>query len=279
MSLHAGMRNRQHNLFPMIYCAHLHTNHLLSTMLNHTHRWTCLYKATLSQSDNIRVDEFPHDRHDLTIKLGILAQRDPGQRWDRTRHSLQLATEEDTQGSIRVPHGLIVDHLRIPDFNFDEKEGLQFHFQDLPFGTGKTGHDCQLLVQVPVVRESGYYDRNVMPTLLLLSFLAISCLVRNFVVDVTSIQAMLTIAFVEVGIRLSIDSRLPSVGYPVKLQTLMTECFWMLCTLIFQSNVVFFLLKQCNWNIMITNIVDIFAAVSATVFTLRIAYRYYYIRS
>jgi hypothetical protein len=171
----------------------------------------------------------------------------------------------------------LVDDLRIPDFMLDDKQqGLQFQFQDLPFGSGKTGHDCQLFIQVPVVRESGYYDRNIMPTLLLLSGLAISCLVRNFATDVASIQAMLTIAFVEIGIRLSIDSRLPSVGYPVKLQTLMTHCFWMLCALIFHSNVIFFLLKELHWDMYTTNCIDAVAAVVATLFIIRIAYVYYY---
>jgi hypothetical protein len=74
-------------------------------------RWTCLYKTTLLQR-NMRLDAFPHDEHVLSLKLGILVHRRPGSRWDMNQYSLDLATEDDSQHSTRIPHGLIVDHAR-----------------------------------------------------------------------------------------------------------------------------------------------------------------------
>ena len=71
-------------------------------------RWTCLYSATLCQ-ENLRVDKFPHDSHDIILKLGILSNRRKGGRWEKGEWKLALATEDDSRGSTRIPHGLLVD--------------------------------------------------------------------------------------------------------------------------------------------------------------------------
>jgi len=34
-----------------------------------------MYHAVLFQGDHMRVDQFPHDKHDLKVKIGILADR------------------------------------------------------------------------------------------------------------------------------------------------------------------------------------------------------------
>ena len=38
---------------------------------------------------------FPHDEHDLTIKLAIISKREMGDRWDRRKWKIGLATEND----------------------------------------------------------------------------------------------------------------------------------------------------------------------------------------
>lgn len=232
-------------------------------------RWSCMYNATLSQED-MRVDSFPHDRHDLSIKIGVLAHRGAGHRWDRNKWTLDLATTEDSQGSTRVPYGLVVDHVSVPDFLHD-KDGLQFEFVPLSFGSG----DKCLHVKLNVVRDSGQYDKNIMPTLSLLNVVAISSITRNFASATASTEIMLGIAFVEIGIRLSIDSRLPSVGYQIKMQSILNQCFWMLCLLVLESNVVFFLVKKRGWKIAETDLVDLVAAVLALVYTIYITWYYY----
>ena len=46
-------------------------------------RWSCMYRAQLHQ-DDMRVCEFPHDAHNLSLRLGILTQRQPGGRWGQS---------------------------------------------------------------------------------------------------------------------------------------------------------------------------------------------------
>lgn len=178
-----------------------------------------MYTGVLFQGDHMRVDQFPHDKHNLRLKIGILADRGHLYRWDKSIWKLALATEEDSQGSTRIPYGLIVDHCTIPDFVYNPNE-LFFSFVPLYFGSGKhlTERDRYLEVQLPVYRSSGHYDRSIMPILALLNIVAITCLPRNFDSATASTETMLAIAFVQVGIRLTIDSRLPSVGYQIKIQ-------------------------------------------------------------
>lgn len=122
-------------------------------------RWSCMYRAQLKQ-DDMRVHEFPHDKHKLTLKLGILSQRQSGGRWDNRKWKLALATESDTQGSIRIPYGLIVDNVKIPGFEADEG-GLDFALSELNHGSisalqalGRE-KDFYLKVKLNVKRDSG----------------------------------------------------------------------------------------------------------------------------
>ena len=78
--------------------------------------------------------------------------------------------------------------------------------------------DVFLQVSLPVFRQSGHYDKSILPVLVMLNIIAISCLARNFNSASASAELMLGIAFVQVGIRLTLDSRLPSVGYQIKMQ-------------------------------------------------------------
>ena len=76
-------------------------------------RWSCMYNATLFQGDHMRVDAFPHDAHQLKLKLGVLAHRGKGSVWDRAVYAFGLATADDSQGSTKIPHGLVVDHVTV----------------------------------------------------------------------------------------------------------------------------------------------------------------------
>ena len=246
-------------------------------------RWTCMYRVDLFQADHMTIEQFPHDQHKLKIKIGILAHRGPGGRWDRRVHPLELATEVDSRGSTRVPHGLVVEHVAIPDFEYSPSE-LTFSFLPLEYGVGRPpsssttetdSRDRYLQVQLPVYRVSGHYDRSIMPLLALLNIVAITCIPRNFDSATASTETLLSIAFVQVGIRLTIDSRLPSVGYPIKMQKVLNHAFWMICALALESNVVFFLVIKRGWKINTTDWIDLFAAVVALVYTAYILALYY----
>jgi hypothetical protein len=210
------------------------------------------------------------------LKIGILADRGNRQRWDRSIYKLGLATKEDSQGSTKVPYGLVVDHATIPDFTFNRND-LDFAFVPLSFGTGRNVHeqDIYLKVTLPVFRLATLYDRSIMPILALLNIVAISCIPRNFDSATASTETMLSIAFVQVGIRLTIDSRLPSVGYEIKMQKVLNQCFWLLCGLVLESNFTFFLVNKRGWQISDTDPFDAAAAVIALFYTTYILVIYY----
>lgn len=242
-------------------------------------RWTCMYSARVFQADHIRVDQFPHDSHEIKLKIGILADRGRNERWDSTKFPLALATEDDSMGATRVPHGLVVDHVTIPDFTYDP-DGLLFEFSPLHFGARRQqaeerSSDNFLQVTLPVVRLSGHYDNSIMPMMALLNVVAVTCIPRNFSSSTASTETMLSIAFVQVGIRLSIDSRLPSVGYQIKMQRVMNQCFWLLCALVLESNIVFFLVTKRAWEVTTTDTYDFWTAIIALLYTVYIMVSYY----
>jgi len=240
-------------------------------------RWTCMYNATLFQGDHLSVKDFPHDEHQIKLKLGILAHRIQGGRWDHNLHKLGLAREEDSLGSTRVPHGLVVEHCHIPDFGFDPSD-LCFRFLPLSYGGRKVAdaeRDVYLEVMLPCHRQSGHYDSSIFPMLFMLNVIAISCLTRNFGSASAATEIMLSIAFVQVGIRLTLDSRLPSVGYQIKMQKVMNGCFWLLCGLVLESNIVFFLVKKRGWEVATTDKIDLASGCVALVYNIYIALVYF----
>ena len=244
-------------------------------------RWTCMYSAVLFQGDHMSVSNFPHDKHHIKLKLGILAHRSKGGRWDHTIHKLALATENDSKGSTRIPHGLIIDHCHIPDFSFTPSD-LRFQFLPSTYGgrcrkpsIREEERDVFLQVTLPVYRQSGHYDTSILPILVMLNIVAISCLARNFGSASASTELMLGIAFVQVGIRLTLDSRLPSVGYQIKMQKVMNCCFWLLCGLVLESNMIFFLVKKRGWDTDTTDQLDLAAGCLALVYNFYIIITYF----
>ena len=114
---------------------------------------------------------FPHNKHDLTIKLGIISKREVGDAWDRKKWKLALAVETDSQKTIRVPHGVIVDHVKIPGFTYHD-QSLQFELVSLPCGllneqNTVDDYDAFLQVKISVMRDSRYYDYLFEPQFLL----------------------------------------------------------------------------------------------------------------
>ena len=81
--------------------------------------------------------------------------------------------------------------------------------------------------------------------------------------------------FLQVGIRLTLDNRLPSVGYQIKMQYVMNCCFWLLCGLVLESNVVFFLVRKRGWDEDITDRFDLAAACVALVYNAYIIMTYF----
>jgi len=238
-------------------------------------RWTCMYRATLLQ-EHWRVDEFPHDQHAICLKLAVLAHRRRGQQWDRRVWRLTLATEDDSQGSTRIPYGLAVDGLTIPEFSYNGN--LQFEFPPLDHGpAGGTleegAQERYVSVSLHVQRDSYYYDRNVVPLLGMLNFVAIT--ITALGADEFFQRGLLTlnIAFVEISIRMSTDKFLPSVPYQIKLQRMLNEYFFGLLFLVVESNLVYELhragFRDKTW------LIDALAACSVLTHNALSLYRYY----
>ena len=225
------------------------------------YRWSCMYRANLHQSE-MSVTQYPHDKHDLCLKLGILSQRQPGGRWDRRKWKLALANESDTQGSIRVPYGLLVDK-QIPEFHYD-KDGLQFNLVKLEHGSAlqtTKDQDFYLQVSLRVERNSGYFDKNIMPLLSTLNLVSISILSLDADNFFQRALLSLNIAFVEVGIRMSLDAFLPSVGYQIKMQRILNFFFYSILAIVMESSILKFVLENNVVTISFTRWVDAMMAI------------------
>lgn len=227
-------------------------------------RWSCLYKASLTQKD-LYVGNFPHDVHELELRLGILKHRQEGKRWDHTIWKLDLANESDTQGSIQIPHGLLVDHVKVPGFHITS--GLQFNLMPLKFGKN-SANDQYLSVALRVQRDSGYYDRNIIPLLAALNVVGISTLAlspnrfgsRGQIIVATAVSVAFFVfffklfaspihwlpKFAEVGLRMTLDSRLPVVGYQIKMQVVLNNFFFGLLFLVIGSSVNYLVFVSSN---------------------------------
>jgi hypothetical protein len=240
-------------------------------------RWTAMYRATVLQ-DNLTVKHFPHDSHEIALKLAILSNRSKGSQWDRRIWKLALATADDTQNSTRVPHGLIVDQVNIPEFEFSKERGAEFQFCSLahgPFDPKGAEADMHLKVSVNVLRQSGYYDNNIVPLLALLNVVAVSVLALEDTQFFERGLLTMNIAFVEIGIRMTADSHLPSVGYEIRLQRILNEFFCVLMFLVLEAMLVYVMREYFEIPQVFAKIVDWITGISALLHNLYTVVGYY----
>lgn len=156
-----------------------------------------------------------------------------------------MATKDDTHDTIETPHGTIVDHVKVPGFIHDSK-GLEFDFLPLDFGSNKdiNGQDHCLQVKFRVRRESSYYDRNIIPLIAVLNIVGV-CLLALTPEDFGERgECYLAAAFVEIGIRMTVDGRLPLVGYQIKIQWVLNNFFYGLLFLVIESSAAYILFLQ-----------------------------------
>jgi len=223
-------------------------------------RWSCMYRATMIQED-LRVDQFPHDDHDIYIQLAILSNRGRGKQWDRRLWKLGLATPDDAQDSTRVSHGVLVDQARLPGFSYNKERGLDFQFVKMEHGAFDQHLDESaeeyLKVSLNVLRESGYYDNNIVPLLALMNIVAVSVLTFKDTEFFYRGLITLNIAFVEMSIRMTADSHLPSVGYEIRLQSVLNQFFFVLMVLVLEAMVVNGLRVDFDVSAAITRKIDV----------------------
>ena len=90
-----------------------------------------------------------------------------------------------------------------------------------------------------MLRESGYYDNNIIPLVALLNLVAISTLFLEPIDFFQRALLTLNIAFAEIGIRMTTDSHLPNVSYQSRLQKMLNEFFCGLLLLVLEGNLVY----------------------------------------
>ncbi|KAL3940522.1 MAG: hypothetical protein SGBAC_004950 [Bacillariaceae sp.] len=223
-------------------------------------RWSCMYRATMIQ-ENLRVDQFPHDDHDIYIQLAILSHRGKGKQWDRRLWKLGLATPDDAQDSTRVSYGVLVDQARLPGFSYNKERGLDFNFVQMDHGAFdnhvEESSEEYLRVSLHVLRESGYYDNNIVPLLALMNVVAVSVLTFKDTEFFYRGLITLNIAFVEMSIRMTADSHLPSVGYEIRLQSVLNQFFFVLMGLVLEAMIVNVLRTDFDVSADITRMVDV----------------------
>jgi hypothetical protein len=213
------------------------------------------------------------------LRLGILKHRQQDRRWDRYKWRIGLATEDDSQQTIRVPHGLVVNHVQVPEFSFDRKD-LAFEIVPLTYGpdteeveqNAKNQDEC-LQVRLHVRRDSGYYDKNIIPLLAFLNIVGVSTLTLDPSEFGSRGGIILAIAFVSIGIRMTVDSKLPNVGYQIKLQKILNRFFYTLLFFHLESSLVYTLSEW--YGLIIHQQINIFTMVLGTLYTAALMFAYY----
>ena len=124
-------------------------------------------------------------------------------------------------------------------------------------------------------RNSYYYDRNIVPLLATLNFVAITITALGAEKFFERGLLTLNIAFVEISIRMATDKHLPSVPYQIKLQRVLNEYFFGLLFLVLESNLVFELQRYGYGQL--AGPIDILAASGVITHNIWTLYDYYVI--
>ena len=132
---------------------------------------------------------------------------------------------------------------------------------------------CFPAAPLPRSRNSYYYDRNIVPLLALLNFVAITITALGAEKFFERGLLTLNIAFVEISIRMATDKHLPSVPYQIKLQRVLNEYFFGLLFLVLESNLVFEL-QRYGYGAL-AGPIDIFAASAVSTHNVWTLYDYY----
>lgn len=138
-----------------------------------------------------------------------------------------------------------------------------------------TDTDTSLMVSVKVSRDSGYYDRNIIPLLVLLNLVAACLLLLDPDKLFQRGLLLLNVSFLEINLRMIVDRNLPSVGYQIKMQTTVNKFLYSTLSLVFESALVYVLVKEFEWSFSNALKIDLLAAV-CTLFNIgKISYDYY----
>ena len=86
---------------------------------------------------------------------------------------------------------------------------------------------------------------------------------------------LLNIAFLEIGMRMTLDNHLPRVGYQIKLQSTLNQCFFRLLALVLESSFVYFLVMFKGFPEDIADKIDAITAMISLAYA-SVVWRIYY---
>jgi hypothetical protein len=135
--------------------------------------------------------------------------------------------------------------------------------------------DQYLKVSLNILRESGYYDNNIVPILALMNVVAISVLTFDDTEFFYRALITLNIAFVQMGMRMTADNHLPMVEYEIRLQRILNEFFVVLMMLVLEANLVYVLTTYHDVPRRGTKALDWITGTLAILHNIRLTFRYY----
>ena len=210
--------------------------HLLNAKGNRLCRWTCEYNASLHQED-FDVTQFPYDEQDIALDVGISVYGDLDKQWKPNHVSLGVATESDNErpGS-ECLFGTVENNVSIPGFYL----GKKLRFEKKSISGGRLVQDHFICFSIKARRNHTYFNQNVLTPLLFLHVVAILSLVVPIEEFSTRIAILLAVAFLEIGLRLCFDGKLPKVAYSILIQKLVNYLFYALLLLAVESSLLYF---------------------------------------
>jgi len=82
-------------------------------------------------------------------------------------------------------------------------------------------------------------------------------------------------AFVQVGLRMNIDNRLPRVRYQIKMQWIVNSFFFLVFYLVVESGLNYTFYRFNLYSLEVANLIDYLTLFTSTVFTSYLYHNYY----
>ena len=125
---------------------------------------------------------------------------------------------------------LVPGFVRSEDLNFEKKS----------ISCGRLVQDHFMMRFSMKVRQNHtYFNQNILTPLLFLR-VVVAVLSRVVPIEETRIAILLDVAFLEIGLRLCFDSRMPKVAYSILIQKLVNYLLYVLLLLAVQSSLLYF---------------------------------------
>uniref|UniRef100_A0A7S0PVP1 Uncharacterized protein n=2 Tax=Asterionellopsis glacialis TaxID=33640 RepID=A0A7S0PVP1_9STRA len=114
-----------------------------------------------------------------------------------------------------------------------------------------------------------------MPLLAILNIVAICLFAYNAENFFQRALLLLNISFTEMGIRMTVDSHLPNVGYQITMQRVLNQCFFLNMFLILESSILYVAIDRWGMTMAYADIIDVATICCSLLSTLIIVASYY----